>query len=139
LKTAFAEWVSFDGNKVPVKVSVFPERATVSIFEEVADSCESEHKVGSVLAHAYSVVRIVNFKTSVLSEETLFVKQVNLPYPVTFTSWQKALVPFLSPKSLVLMPKPVPVTVTKVPPMLPPVFGLTETKDGVKVKLVILV
>ena len=37
------------------------------------------------------------------------------------------------------MPKPVPVTVTKVPPMLPPVFGLTETKEVGKVKLVISV
>jgi hypothetical protein len=35
------------------------------------------------------------------------------------------------------MPKPVPLTVRTVPPKLPPVFGLTETKLGVKVTLVI--
>jgi hypothetical protein len=36
-----------------------------------------------------------------------------------------------------LTPKPLPVTVSKVPPMLAPVFGVTPKKAGVKVIVLI--
>lgn len=89
------------------------------------------------MEQVYSVVAFVITTWSEDATGEVLVRQVNLPYSVTFTVAQRAapVVLSLRPRPIVFTPKPVPITVTRVPPWEPPVLGETETKLGVKVRL----
>jgi hypothetical protein len=90
---------------------------------ELALSCSNEQEAPS---HAISFA----FKTILITwldyTGSAFVKHVKTPYPVTLTSLHKLaeVLIFFRPRPVVLMPKPVPFTVNKVPPSLPPVDGV---------------
>ena len=73
LKVAYALKSSFDGNKLPVKVSALSTRATESTLGEVAASYTNLHLVESLLAQAYSAVPFFILMTSVLRTLVLFV------------------------------------------------------------------
>jgi hypothetical protein len=117
--------LSYDGNKVPLKVMTLFERTALVIVGEVDYICEYLHSYGSEFTQSYFKVPTTILSVSVVKIASRPVRQVKVPYPVTIASEQRFLFSAAENRLTVPVFTPMPgaLIVSNVPPKLPSELG----------------